>query len=278
MKLFEDVREPLANNRYFGTLFLLPILLAFVLGGTYLKIMVALMGLRAMYEFFVVVSHRGVKPLWRAASLLAALQFLLFFLDKGRMNIVPVLILLLTVVSLITTVFRRNYDFLDAAVTILGYIYTISFFSLILLIYRMEGGTWYILTLFTIAWGCDTFAYFSGRFWGRRKLIPEVSPKKTVEGALGGLLGGSLITFLFGLIVRSFGVPLMHPLHFLAMGLIGALFSQIGDLIASAIKRDCGVKDYPKLIPGHGGILDRFDSVLLAAVSVFLYLTVFLGH
>lgn len=277
MDKFDDVREPIQNNRYFGALLLVPILLAFILGGVVLRVVIALMGLRALYEFYEVVKARAIKPVEPAGYSFGILLFGMFLVGRGELKVISVMILILTVTALIITVFRRNFTFLDAAVTVMGFIYTIAFFALIVLIYEMPGGNWYVFTIFTIAWVCDTAAYFTGRFFGRHKLIPEVSPKKTVEGAVGGLLGGALGTMLFGLILTGQGITVVHPVHFLAMGLIGSFFSQIGDLIASSIKRDCGVKDYPKLIPGHGGILDRFDSVLLAAVSVFLYLTIMFG-
>ncbi len=277
MDHFDDVKEPIQNNRYFGALFLIPILLAFILGGIWLKIVVALMGLRAYYEFFHVIKIRGIKPVELTGYAFAVILFAMFLSGRAELKVISVLILLLTVTILIITVFRRDHNFIDAAVTIMGFIYTIAFFSLIILIYEMPRGNFYVFTIFTIAWLCDTAAYFTGRFLGRHKLIPEVSPKKTVEGALGGLLGGALGTMAFGLILIQTGQNVIEPIHFLMMGLIGSVFSQIGDLIASSIKRDCGVKDYPKLIPGHGGILDRFDSVLLAAVSVFLYLTIIFG-
>lgn len=278
MNNFDDVKEPIENNRYFGALFLLPILLAFYFGGVWLKIVVALMGLRAYYEYFSVVKAKGIKPVEVTGFVFAVIQFGLFFTGRVELKVISVLILILTVVTLIITVFRRNYNFIDAAVTIMGFIYTVAFFSLIILIYDMPGGNFYVFTIFTISWLCDTAAYFTGRFFGKHKLLPEVSPKKTVEGAVGGLFGGALGTMLFGIILERTGQNLISPIHFLIMGLIGAVFAQIGDLIASSIKRDCGVKDYPKLIPGHGGILDRFDSVLLAAVSVFLYLTIIFGQ
>lgn len=267
----------MTNNRYFGALFLIPIILAFILGGIWLKLAVALMGLRALYEYFTVVKARGLKPLEAVGYAFGIIQFGLFMVGSDRMDS-SVSIMVVTVITLIIAVFRREHSFIDAAVTVLGYIYTITFFSLIIRIQAMPGGYWYVFTIFTISWLCDTAAYFTGRFFGKHKLIPAVSPKKTVEGAVGGLLGGALGTMAYGLILNGFAIEVMHPLHFLALGFGGAIFSQIGDLIASSIKRDCGVKDYPKLIPGHGGILDRFDSVLLAAVSVFLYLTIFLGH
>ena len=278
MSKFDDVKEPIQNNRYFGALFLLPILGSFILGGVWLKAVVALMGLRALYEFFTVVKAKGLKPIVLLGYAFGLIHYLLFFLGADLISI-TVNLILITVATLILSVFDRQYSFIDAGVTVLGYIYTIFFFSLIILIYEMPGGNWYVLTIFTISWLTDTVAYFTGRFYGRHKLIPEVSPKKTVEGAAGGLVGGAVGTMLYGLILNLAGqTDLVSPWHFLFMGFIGSIFAQIGDLIASAIKRDCGVKDYPKLIPGHGGILDRFDSVLLAAVSVFLYLTLFLGH
>ena len=110
------------------------------------------------------------------------------------------------------------------------------------------------------------------------RVVPAVV--EIVESAFGvrQIAGGALGTMVFGLILERTGQNLMSPIHFLIMGLIGSVFAQIGDLIASSFKRDCGVKDYPKLIPGHGGILDRFDSVLMAAVSVFLYLAIIFGQ
>lgn len=278
MDKFDDVKEPIRSNRYFGALFLIPILGSFILGGIWLKTVVALMGLRALYEYFTVVKARGLRPLQAIGYFFGAIHFVLFFL-QGELIVISITMMLVTVTSLIASVFLRERSFIDAAVTVMGYIYAIAFFSLILLIYEMPGGNWYVLTIFTISWLTDTMAYFTGRFFGKRKLIPEVSPKKTVEGAVGGLIGGALATMLYGIILHRLGQSqLMAPGHFLAMGFGGSIFAQIGDLIASSIKRDCGVKDYPKLIPGHGGILDRFDSVLMAAVSVFLYLTLFMGH
>ena len=275
---FDDVKEPIENNRYFGALFLIPILLAFIFGGVWLKIVVSLMGIRAYYEYFQVVRVKKINPVESIGYLFAVIQFGLFFTGRVELKVISVLILIFTVVTLIITVFKRDYNFIDAAVTIMGFIYTIAFFSLIILIYEMPGGNFYVFTIFTISWLCDTSAYFTGRFFGKHKLIPEVSPKKTVEGAIGGLFGGALGTMVFGLILARTGQNLMSPIHFLIMGLIGSVFAQIGDLIASSFKRDCGVKDYPKLIPGHGGILDRFDSVLMAAVSVFLYLAIIFGQ
>ncbi len=121
--------------------------------------------------------------------------------------------------------------------------------------------------VFVGAWVTDTFAYFSGFFFGKHKLIPAVSPKKTVEGAIGGVLFASLGFVIVGFI---YGYSVKNIVILALIGLVASVVSQLGDLAASLIKRHYGIKDYGKLFPGHGGVLDRFDSIL--AVSACLYI------
>ena len=124
-----------------------------------------------------------------------------------------------------------------------------------------------------ISFGSDTFALFAGMLFGKHKLAPLVSPKKTVEGAVGGLVGGvfgtALLTVIVTYVIRD---AFMAPVHILLFGIVGSVISQIGDLSFYVIKREFGVKDYGKLLPGHGGILDRFDSVTFVAPFVWLVL------
>jgi phosphatidate cytidylyltransferase len=146
---------------------------------------------------------------------------------------------------------------------------TVGFLAISLLRYHTEAGKYLYLLVFIAPWVTDTFAYFTGRFFGRHKLIPEISPKKTVEGAIGGTFFGILSFIVFGLIMQlSFG----YAPNYLVLGVSGALcafISQIGDLIASLIKRERGVKDYGSIFPGHGGVMDRFDSVLATAPLLY---------
>lgn len=131
-----------------------------------------------------------------------------------------------------------------------------------------EIGRFLFLIPLVFAWTTDTFAYFCGRLFGKHKLIPSVSPKKTVEGAIGGAVFCALAAGLYGLIIqKAFGVAPNYPV-LLISGLAIAVVSQIGDLVMSAIKRQFGVKDYGKMLPGHGGLLDRFDSSI--AVTILL--------
>ena len=147
---------------------------------------------------------------------------------------------------------------------------TVSVTSLSLLRYlNRDWGVFAVILVFVISWVCDTSAFVVGSLMGKHKLIPEVSPKKTVEGSVGGIIFSTLFCLLYGL-----GLDLIMTdmyVNYLVLGCCGALLSvvsQIGDLIASLIKREHGVKDYGKILPGHGGLMDRFDSVL--AVSTIL--------
>ncbi len=149
-------------------------------------------------------------------------------------------------------------------------------FSFLYLTRELTWGVYLVWLIFISSWICDTCAYLTGMAIGRHKLAPVLSPKKSIEGSIGGVAGSALVGALFAWI---FLLPLTNqPETVWAVALIsaaGAVISQVGDLAASAIKRDHQIKDYGKLIPGHGGIMDRFDSVLFTAPVIY-YLSVLL--
>ena len=129
------------------------------------------------------------------------------------------------------------------------------------------------LLIIIAAWFGDTFAIFGGKFFGKKKLAPKLSPKKTVAGAMCGVIGAVVGFLIYNLIVTfCFGSDVNHLLR-LALAIPASLIAQLGDLVASAIKRDCGVKDFGKLLPGHGGITDRFDSVMFLSIATFLFIS-----
>lgn len=139
-------------------------------------------------------------------------------------------------------------------------------------------GMEYMAFVFVIAWGSDTSAYFCGTFFGKHKLIPKVSPKKTIEGSAGAVVCAALLCMLYIFIMDKLGLPLggaapaaMDYVKVAILGAICSAASQLGDLAASAVKRDTGIKDYGKIFPGHGGFMDRFDSVLFVAPFVYFY-------
>ncbi len=159
---------------------------------------------------------------------------------------------------------RLSFSSLSAIFTATAYV-TVCFTSMSLLRY-MQNGEYLFELIFIGAWVCDTFAYFTGRLLGKHKLAPELSPKKTIEGSVGGMLftvGGFA---LYGFIIECVNPALdANYLTLCILGFVISAVAQIGDLFASLIKRENDVKDYSKILPGHGGILDRFDSILIVS-------------
>lgn len=158
----------------------------------------------------------------------------------------------------------------DVAVALVMVFYITYGFSSILLLRQAPNGAYIYLLVFLSAWLTDTGAYFTGVFFGKHKLIPDVSPKKTVEGAIGGIVTCVLTFIVYGFIVSKIGGPAPHYLWLAIAGVLVSIASMIGDLIASLVKRKYDIKDYGKLFPGHGGVLDRFDSVLATAPILWI--------
>ena len=164
------------------------------------------------------------------------------------------------------------------ALVYMGAVYVIGAYTAIVMLRDTnpeKAGKFVYLIPFVFGWVTDTFAYFTGRFFGKHKLIPAVSPKKTVEGAIGGAVCCAIVAVLYGVLTS---VCFDASPNYLVLGLCGlviAVVSQIGDLAMSAIKRQYGIKDYGKLLPGHGGLLDRFDSCMAVTVVLALVNTYF---
>lgn len=176
------------------------------------------------------------------------------------------LFLMLTV-----AVFSRGSVGIGQDLTAAGMIfYVIVGFASVVLLRDAPNGAYLYLLIFLSAWVTDTGAYFTGVCFGKHKLIPDVSPKKTVEGAIGGVITCVLVFVAFGAIVGAISDLTPHYIRLALVGFVTSIVSMVGDLIASLLKRKYGVKDYGKLFPGHGGVMDRFDSVL--ATAPFLYI------
>ncbi|MBQ8288193.1 MAG: phosphatidate cytidylyltransferase [Clostridia bacterium] len=170
------------------------------------------------------------------------------------------------------SVFSKGRLKVSRALTAAGMIFFIVFgFSSVVLLREAPHGGYLYLLIFLSAWVTDTGAYFTGVFFGKHKLIPDVSPKKTVEGAIGGVFFCVLTFVVFGVIVGQISDLTPHYVRLALVGAVVSVVSMIGDLIASLIKRKYGVKDYGKIFPGHGGVMDRFDSVLATAPFLFMF-------
>ena len=141
-------------------------------------------------------------------------------------------------------------------------------------------GLFYTILVFSCAWAADAGAYFAGRFFGKHKMAPKISPNKTVEGLVGGvitsLLFSVVISVVFSAVMNANGTPMqIHYLSLLGATLLGTMVGVFGDLVASVMKRQNGIKDYGTIMPGHGGIVDRFDSVFFVAPAIFVWLQFF---
>ncbi len=155
--------------------------------------------------------------------------------------------------------------------TYFALIYAPVMLSFVFLTRQLENGIYLVWMIFISSWISDTFAYLAGVLFGRHKLAPVLSPKKSIEGSVGGIVGAALFGALFGAYMDSVLSRERFVLILAVVGGVGSVISQVGDLAASAIKRNHDIKDYGKLIPGHGGIMDRFDSVIFTApITYFL--------
>lgn len=234
----------------------------------------ALLSVMAVFEMLSALgARRDLALAWPAYPIALALPFAAYFLSdvKALWLILFGALTFFLFWLYVVAVLRRGmlaFSSVSSIFTAVLYI-VVGFLSISLLRYHTEAGEYLYLLVFIAPWVTDTFAYFTGRFFGRHKLIPEISPKKTVEGAIGGTLFGILSFVVFGLVMQY---ALGHTPNYAVLAVSGALcafLSQIGDLIASLIKRERGVKDYGSIFPGHGGVMDRFDSVLTTAPLLY---------
>jgi phosphatidate cytidylyltransferase len=242
-------------------------------GGVFFLLLVDLIILAGMTEFFRLMEAKGYRPsrlLGYAASVAVSVHV---YRGGPALTLVVTLILLLI---MIREIFRPRVDkaVTNIAVTVLGVMYVGWLASHFVLLRELPGrlgavpdfGARLVFFAALVIWVCDTAAYVVGITIGRRKLIPRVSPSKTWAGAIGGTLGGALAGWLCAVAFLPFITPFSGAL----MGLVSAVLGQLGDLVESLLKRDAGIKDSAELIPGHGGILDRVDS-LLFSVPVLYY-------
>ena len=247
-------------------------LFAVYLGGVPFLGAVLAMAFLAGHEYQLMIAHGGYRPLH-------ALQFgLTAFLVLGSAWLAPDVILgglgLILVSSLawqLTRTARSELHYVDWALTIAGGLYLGWLPAYFVKLRSLPGGLWWMLLALAATWSCDSFAYVFGRALGRRSFFAQVSPRKTWEGALAGWLGATVVVVLVGWVL---GLSVAWAL---GLGLITSLAAICGDLVESMIKRQMGVKDSGGLVPGHGGILDRVDSLLFAVVVAYFYVTLVPG-
>lgn len=246
-------------KRIISAIILIPLLFFIIIkGGIYIYIAGTICSIIGLYEYFKVFKKEESRLLeYPCYALSIFMNTLLLIPNLNHSYIYLNTIYLLILVGAFYLIINKS-SLQDIMISLLGFVYIPFFLSHINLI--SLSGSQYIWLVFIFAWVTDTFAYFSGTFYGKTKLIPDISPKKTLEGAIGGVVGTTVFTFVFAIFIGDY-----NPLYFIPLAIFASIVSQLGDLFASAIKRKYGIKDYGNIIPGHGGFLDRFDSILFIA-------------
>jgi phosphatidate cytidylyltransferase len=257
-----------------GAVLIVILLFLLISGGNLLLTALGIISLIGMYELYRIfqIEKNIVGILGYAAAIVYYLDLKFQFLPD-----IKVLFLLFLILLLFAFVFSYpNYHASQIMAAFFALFYVAVMLSCIYQTRMLESGKYLVWLIFICSWGCDTCAYCVGMLFGKHKMAPVLSPKKSVEGAVGGVVGAALLAIIFGAIFKGRMSLDMAGVCLLAViCAVGGLISMVGDLAASAIKRNYEIKDYGNLIPGHGGILDRFDSVIITAPIVF-YLSLYL--
>ena len=252
-----------------GTCVALVAILLLVLSGTFLyPVGLSLLSTMGVFEYLraigLVANWRLTAPSFLCSFTAPMLGYFIKDAKDGILWLFGALVVCYFSMTLLSLFSKEENGQRDNASAFWGTMYITVGFAAMAILYRTVPGGGILLTVpvFLAAWITDTFAYFTGVFFGKHKLCPAISPKKTVEGSLGGILFATLSFLCFGLAIDLWWG---YEPSYLLLGICGALLSvlaQLGDLTMSKVKREHGVKDFGTLLPGHGGVLDRFDSFL----------------
>lgn len=258
-----------------GIVLVAVLLLVGILGGPVLLIFTEIISLIGLFELYRACSIKKPLQVLGYLDTIVYYAYLLYLQIKGvsisEMNssvIIAVFIVYLIALLFAYVLTYPAYRIEDISISFFGVFYVSILLSYIYLTW--EVNSYAVWLIFLCSWGCDTCAYCAGRLFGRHHMAEKLSPKKTVEGAIGGVIGAFILTLIFNLLLKDkMGIGTQEAVLLSAGAAVGALISMVGDLAASAIKRNHDIKDYGHLIPGHGGILDRFDSVIITAPIIF---------
>jgi phosphatidate cytidylyltransferase len=252
--------------RIFSAVIGIPLLLSILyLGAYYWWGFFILLGIIALFEYYSMMSVKGYSPQYIPGYLL----LLIIMLQAADTSyLLPALLLIMLLMAIFLILGYPGLNISDIALSFYGAFYLGFFISFAFRIYYLDDRFWIMVLAFLLTWASDTGGYFAGRFWGHKTLAPELSPKKTREGAVGAVLLSMMVSALFFSIIE---ITSTNFAYVLILGLSASIMAQIGDLMISAMKRYFGVKDSGKIIPGHGGVLDRFDSFLMVLPLVYYF-------
>ena len=261
------------KTRLISGIVLVIIALATIISGSWILfftlLAVSLIGLRELYKVMK-VSDEHVTVLELVGYLGAVLYYIAMKADFGNYGTMAIIISMILILFVYVFGYPK-YHAEQVMAAFFGVIYVAVMLSFIYLTRSLPDGKFLVWLIFLCSWGCDTCAYCVGMLIGKHKMAPVLSPKKSIEGAVGGVAGAALLGVIYAAATQG------KMAEYALICAVGALISMVGDLAASAIKRNQNIKDYGKLIPGHGGILDRFDSVIITAPVIYYLAKTILG-
>lgn len=261
------------KTRLISGIVLVIIALATIISGSWILfftlLAVSLIGMRELYKVMK-VSDENVTVLELVGYLGAVLYYIAMKADFGNYGTMAIIISMILILFVYVFGYPK-YHAEQVMAAFFGVVYVAVMLSFIYLTRSLPDGKFLVWLIFLCSWGCDTCAYCVGMLIGKHKMAPVLSPKKSIEGAVGGVAGAALLGVIYAAATQG------KMAEYALICAVGALISMVGDLAASAIKRNQNIKDYGKLIPGHGGILDRFDSVIITAPVIYYLAKMILG-
>lgn len=261
------------KTRLISGIVLVIIALVTIISGSWILfftlLAVSLIGMRELYKVMK-VSDEHVTVLELVGYLGAVLYYIAMKADFGNYGTMAIIISMILILFVYVFGYPK-YHAEQVMAAFFGVVYVAVMLSFIYLTRSLPDGKFLVWLIFLCSWGCDTCAYCVGMLIGKHKMAPVLSPKKSIEGAVGGVAGAALLGVIYAAATQG------KMAEYALICAVGALISMVGDLAASAIKRNQNIKDYGKLIPGHGGILDRFDSVIITAPVIYYLAKMILG-
>lgn len=247
---------------------------ALLSGGIILALTLYIISLIGFFELTKACKVREGEKInaleWMGALFVSVYYGVIYFVQDTSYSMQIIILMLIALMFVYVFGFSK-YNAAQVMNAYFSFIYAPVMLSFVFLTRQLKHGVYLVWMIFISSWVSDTFAYLVGVMIGKHKLAPILSPKKSIEGAVGGIAGAAAVGALFGFYIDSTVGTLDLSVTLAIVGAIGSVISQVGDLAASAIKRNHDIKDYGKLIPGHGGIMDRFDSVIFTApITYFL--------
>ena len=264
------------KTRLLSGIILVILALVVIISGGYVTLFsllgISLIGMFELYRVF-----KLEKTPLAYISYVMAIVFYISELFVGVIDQMALVMLFLILLMFVYVFSYPKYEAKDVMAIFFGMFYVAVMLSYVYQIRVLESGVYLAFLIFICSWGCDTCAYCVGVLFGKHKMAPVLSPKKSIEGAVGGVIGTALLTVIYASIFRTqMGLETRGIIVLAVISAVAGLISMIGDLTASAIKRNYDIKDYGELIPGHGGIMDRFDSTMITAPIIYYLAVAFL--